>query len=421
MATTQYIGARYVSILYTNPDNNSNDWKSGVVYDPLTVVTDINQSYTSKIPVPASVGRPSENPNYWVLTGAYNAQIEQYRQEVASMKEEVEQDIAAVQTKVDELDTRTSVNKILFIGDSYNTVHEGAGWDQEFIEQAGLSEGDYFRINVAGVGFCTTPSWTNAVQNRLSEITDKELYSSVIICSGGNDKAFSLNDHIEAMTTFRNLIKTNFPNARIYVGFLGWSGLASQHSSFRAGLNTYINACSAVGFTYLHNVEYVLHWQPYLRDNQSVTPGDYFHPTVEGLKALGDKILEAYRSGTCTVKYSALATISPAGSAGAITGDSVSVAIENNVTTITFGAQTFTLTSAVNAGSGANIGTFTCDCFNPISVFELVAFRDLTTNDIAPVNFALGNGNISIGPYKNIAANQQRTTPFILTVPTTSC
>lgn len=91
MATTQYIGARYVPLFFTNPDDNSNDWKSGVAYDPLTIVTDLNQSYTSKIPVPASVGRPSENPTYWILTGAYNAQVEQYREEVEQYREDVEE------------------------------------------------------------------------------------------------------------------------------------------------------------------------------------------------------------------------------------------------------------------------------------------------------------------------------------------
>lgn len=95
MATTQYIGARYVPLFFTNPDDNSNNWKSGVAYDPLTVVTDLNQSYTSKIPVPASVGRPSENPAYWILTGAYNNQVEQYRQEVENYKDLIERHILA--------------------------------------------------------------------------------------------------------------------------------------------------------------------------------------------------------------------------------------------------------------------------------------------------------------------------------------
>ena len=81
MATTQYIGARYVPLFYTASDN-SNNWESGVQYEPLTIVTYLNQSYTSKIPVPASVGNPADNPTYWIMTGAYNAQVEQYRQEV---------------------------------------------------------------------------------------------------------------------------------------------------------------------------------------------------------------------------------------------------------------------------------------------------------------------------------------------------
>ena len=105
MATTQYIGARYVPLFYTNPDDNSNNWKSGVVYDPLTVVTDLNQSYTSKIPVPASVGRPSENPTYWILTGAYSAQIEQYRAEVAGVVSDMEdltEDVAGIREDVEE-------------------------------------------------------------------------------------------------------------------------------------------------------------------------------------------------------------------------------------------------------------------------------------------------------------------------------
>lgn len=89
MSVRQYVGARYVPLFYVNPDDNSNNWKSGIIYEPLTIVTDANQSYTSKREVPASVGRPSENLDYWILTGAYNAQVDQYRREVADLAEDV--------------------------------------------------------------------------------------------------------------------------------------------------------------------------------------------------------------------------------------------------------------------------------------------------------------------------------------------
>lgn len=85
MANIQYIGARYVPKFYLNPDDNSNNWKSGVVYEPLTVVEYLSESYTSKIPVPASVGDPASNPIYWAKTGAYNAAISTLQGEVSQI------------------------------------------------------------------------------------------------------------------------------------------------------------------------------------------------------------------------------------------------------------------------------------------------------------------------------------------------
>ena len=71
--TTQYIGARYVPKFYQNSYGNS-DWIGGVSYEPLTIVTRNGNSYTSKIPVPAGIGAPENNPDYWVNTGNYNSQ-----------------------------------------------------------------------------------------------------------------------------------------------------------------------------------------------------------------------------------------------------------------------------------------------------------------------------------------------------------
>lgn len=90
----QYVGARYVPYFYDGP--NGNEWQNGVGYEALTVVTYLNTSYTSKIPVPASVGNPADNPKYWVATGNYNAQVEQYRQEV----ENLENNLSTLQTNL---------------------------------------------------------------------------------------------------------------------------------------------------------------------------------------------------------------------------------------------------------------------------------------------------------------------------------
>ena len=51
----QYIGARYVPKFFEG-EGGSNTWAgSSVAYEALTVVTYLNNSYTSKKPVPAGV------------------------------------------------------------------------------------------------------------------------------------------------------------------------------------------------------------------------------------------------------------------------------------------------------------------------------------------------------------------------------
>jgi len=74
MATTQYIGSRYVPIL-ADPV----EWSSTKTYEPLTIVTHEGNSYTSRQYVPQGIDITNEQ--FWALTGNYNAQVEQYRRE----------------------------------------------------------------------------------------------------------------------------------------------------------------------------------------------------------------------------------------------------------------------------------------------------------------------------------------------------
>ena len=89
----QYVGARYVP-KFADPV----EWQSNTSYEALTIVTYNNASYTSKIPVPATVGNPAENGSYWVVTGNYNGQVEQYRQET----EEVKNSLSSMDSKIEQ-------------------------------------------------------------------------------------------------------------------------------------------------------------------------------------------------------------------------------------------------------------------------------------------------------------------------------
>ena len=91
MAIRNYVGARYVP-KFADPV----EWQANTSYEAMVIVTYNNASYTSKIPVPPTVGNPAENSTYWALTGNYNAQVEEYRQETADIKTKVNTNISDI-------------------------------------------------------------------------------------------------------------------------------------------------------------------------------------------------------------------------------------------------------------------------------------------------------------------------------------
>lgn len=106
MAVTQYIGARYVP-LFADPMQ----WDPTKTYEPLTIVYNEGNSYTSRQYVPSGI--QIDDDAYWALTGNYNAQIEQYRTEVARCDKRitsVEGDTA--QVKTDTAQVKTDVSRL---------------------------------------------------------------------------------------------------------------------------------------------------------------------------------------------------------------------------------------------------------------------------------------------------------------------
>ena len=86
-ARLQYIGSRYVPI-FGRKGEDSIEWDNSATYEPLTIVLYQGNSYTSRQFVP--VGIEITNQEYWAETGNYNAQIEQYRQEVLQIGAEID-------------------------------------------------------------------------------------------------------------------------------------------------------------------------------------------------------------------------------------------------------------------------------------------------------------------------------------------
>ena len=72
-----YVGNRYVP-------KHMGGWDNTQMYEPLSIVQYQGNSFTSRQYVPSGV--EITNEEYWASTGNYNAQIEQYRQDVVSLR-----------------------------------------------------------------------------------------------------------------------------------------------------------------------------------------------------------------------------------------------------------------------------------------------------------------------------------------------
>ena len=75
-----YVGHRYVPKIM-------GEWDNTKIYEPLSIVQYQGASYTSRQYVP--VGVEINNEEFWVVTGNYNAQVEQYRQDVRNLETNV--------------------------------------------------------------------------------------------------------------------------------------------------------------------------------------------------------------------------------------------------------------------------------------------------------------------------------------------
>lgn len=101
MAVREYVGARYVP-LFADPLQ----WSNTRTYEPLTIVVNQGNSYTSRQFVPTGIA--ISNEDFWALTGNYNAQVEQYRQEVAGLESNVKELGANLKTTQGDLSALTA-------------------------------------------------------------------------------------------------------------------------------------------------------------------------------------------------------------------------------------------------------------------------------------------------------------------------
>lgn len=288
MANRQYIGARYVPKFYENSSGTS-EWRSGVVYEPLTVVTYNGNSYTSKIPVPANIGEPGQNPTYWVATGVYNQQLE----DLSTRMNVAEGDIESLSTDVTGLENKYynwKNRKVLIIGDSYTDGYSPDGsinpiWYQTTCGKLGCT---YTAKSKGGAGFAATSDGKNFQTLMEEESSRAAEYTAVIFAGGRNDCTYAYSTLTEAVRTTILAAKEIYTRANIYVAMIGYS---TETPSVPIGnaYQAYLRGSKLGGAIYCNGAETAL-------SDGSLMDSSKYHPNQAGHDAIG---LVMYQSLAC--------------------------------------------------------------------------------------------------------------------------
>lgn len=340
-----YVGARYVPKFFANP-NGTCEWLGNVPYEPLTIVTYLGNSYTSKVPVPPGIGNPSLNPTYWALTGNYSAQVEDYRQEVDVVKNNIEQ----VEAIVDNLQVRKGNRSVVLLTDSYGTSFNGTitPFQVTLAQKMGLRLNYTFAyMAYAGAGFVSDGRTFLKVLNdfvlpstmQASKVTD------LIVAGGCNDRGFDVDQIQSAIQEFVTRAKVLFPNATVRIALIGgFNNLGNKVSLAETALPAYMN-CQNFGAVPLPNMNYVM-------QDSRLYQADNIHPNQNGENQIASALYAALNSGYESVINPAINIVTPA---DWITGGSLKSSIRAVNELLTFIAYTSTPLTFTSRSLSGNV------------------------------------------------------------------
>lgn len=182
----------------------------------------------------------------------------------------------------------------IFIGDSYTQGYSPDGnISNTFVHQI-ISN---LKITDAKISANGGASFANSNNNFLTllkntNVTDKNSITNIIVFGGFNDYNWSKDDITTGMTNFFNYAKTNYPNANISVGYVGFCTDSSTYNKRANSVSVYNEMSGQLGGNYLSGCEYILH-------NTNVMSSDGVHPNISGHKMLASYCTTALMNGSC--------------------------------------------------------------------------------------------------------------------------
>lgn len=404
----QYIGARYVFKIYENSqDPSSAEWEANVTYEPLTIVTYLNSTYASKKDVPGSVGNPAANPQYWIVTGAYNGQIATLQQQIDTLNNTT---IPGIQGQIDTINnvdlpninsaiqdlesdvenlTALTNKRIVIITDSYGNSHGGDPFTVPLQTYLGLSNTDYFAYAEGSLGFNQAGLLGHNAEQLLtlhaSDITDHDTITHVIFVIGGND--IENQTGLEAaMSSCFSYAKATYSNAKIVVAY-SYNQLAkvpSYEVKYYQCIQNYIKYVNKLGAEWVNNYPYIMH-------NADNFYTDGVHPNAAGSDALALGLVAYFKNGQSDVKYIKECTYSSVNGTYTTT---FRLMIDNECASVcgTVRVEAVTLSTGVN---NIKVGSITSPLFTGTGLEMYIPSRAMTNSGaVIPVMIYIFEGDV---------------------------
>lgn len=327
MAVRQYVGARYVP-KFADPVA----WQSGTSYEALTIVTYNNSSYTSKVPVPATVGNPADNSDYWALTGNYNAQVEAYREETVAVQENLNEEInkreqadtALGERITNEITARQNADTAItdslktfavYLGNSY-TFGQGSDTSRGLFERTkDLFDGakSYTASSIGLVAYDTvTNTFETMLDNAIDDSSlDKNAVTHLIIIGAWGDSRGWVKSNrdfagfigtVESkLIAIREKAQNAFPNLKRMC--YAWAEARAFYNQTLFDINNtfydeyMVNTIMAIACPYAH-FDY-LGWIGFnITEQTGFFSSDNYHPNDAGYAELAGTFKAAFRGNT---------------------------------------------------------------------------------------------------------------------------
>ena len=230
-----YVGHRYVPKIF-------GEWDNTQIYEPLSIVQYQGASYTSRQYVP--VGIDILNEDFWVITGNYNAQIEQYRQDVRNLQGEVQKDLDNFESNISDIAVNVK---------NFGAVGDGVTDDAPYIRQA------YEHLKSIGGGVLYFPK-PDVAYTLKSTVTSEGLNVGLIHDTDNiNFKGAGMSTSLRAEVSMHSMIYT--PNITQYTQFNDITLNANKVASYcftgnNAAYNPYMTVANS---TFRNAIEVAFH------------------------------------------------------------------------------------------------------------------------------------------------------------------